>query len=215
MHRLYEFIGVIVCCLNLKVVSSISTGSTIIYRFRCGFICGSLCQSIKIKSTHMCIAVLGCTSKLTHTGVEIDICVFQTDCQFSSAASGIWLGLCFWHNFSGMNRTCWTTGSWRGCLSLAVMSSIPAGSTIIHRLLCGFICVSLWQSINIKPTKICNDYDNWGPRVINWGPLCWNKSYALNNHMVHTYLWYRYYLNTLVCCTLFSSLERIFCCHSI
>ena len=60
----------------------------------------------------------------------------------------------FLRNFGGMKRTCWTTGSWRSCLSLAVVSSIPAGSTIIYRFLCGFICVSLCQSIKIKPTNM-------------------------------------------------------------
>ena len=53
-----------------------------------------------------------------------------------------------------MKRTCWTTGSWRSCLSLEVVSSIPAWSTIIYRFLCGFICVSLCQSIKIKPTNM-------------------------------------------------------------
>ena len=38
--------------------------------------------------------------------------------------------------------------------SLEVVSSIPAGSTIIHRFLCGFIYVSLYQSIQIKPTNM-------------------------------------------------------------
>ena len=38
--------------------------------------------------------------------------------------------------------------------SLEIMSSIPAGSTIIYRFLRGFICVSLCQSIKIKPTNI-------------------------------------------------------------
>ena len=58
-----------------------------------------------------------------------------------------------WHNLSGMKRTWWTTGSWRSCLSLEVVSSIPAWSTIIYRFLCGFICVFLCQSIKIKPKK--------------------------------------------------------------
>ena len=53
-----------------------------------------------------------------------------------------------------MKWTCWTTGSWWSCLSLEVVSSIPAGSTIIYRFLCGFICISLCQSINIKPTNM-------------------------------------------------------------
>ena len=60
----------------------------------------------------------------------------------------------FWRNFSGVKRTCWTTGSWRSCLSLEVVGSIPAGSTIIYRFLCGFICASLCQSIKIKPTNM-------------------------------------------------------------
>ena len=89
----------------------------------------------------------------THKGVEIDTCTFQTTSQLSSAASGMSLELCFRHNFSDMKRTCWTIGSWRSCLNLRVMSSIPAGSTIIHRFLfCEFICTSLCQIINIKLT---------------------------------------------------------------
>ena len=60
----------------------------------------------------------------------------------------------FRRDFSGVKRTCWTTGSWRSCLSLEVVSSIPAWSTMIYRFLCGFICVSLCQSIKIKPTNM-------------------------------------------------------------
>ena len=93
----------------------------------------------------------GRSSKLTHTRVEIDTCAFQTGCQLSSAASGMSLELYIWHDFGGMKRTCWTTGSWRTCLSLEVVSSIPAGSTITYRFLCGLICVSLCQSIKIQP----------------------------------------------------------------
>ena len=142
-------------CLSLEVVSSIPAGSTIIYRFLCGFICVSLCQSIKIKPTNMYIASARAQlKKLTHTGVEIDTCAFQTGCQLFSAATGMSLELRFWRDFSGVKHTCWTTGSWRSCLSLEVVSSIPAGSTIIYRFLCGFICVSLCQSIKIKPTNM-------------------------------------------------------------
>ena len=53
-----------------------------------------------------------------------------------------------------MKRTCLATGSWRCCLSLEIVSSIPAGSTIIYRFLSGFICVSPYQSIKMKPAKI-------------------------------------------------------------
>ena len=96
----------------------------------------------------------GRSSKLTYTGVEIDTCAFQTGCQLSSADSGMSLELRFWRNLSVVKRTCWTTGSWRSCLSLEVVSSIPVGSTIIYRFLCGFICVFLCQSIKIKPTNM-------------------------------------------------------------
>ena len=91
----------------------------------------------------------------THTPVENDTCAFQTSCQLSSTASGMSLELCFWYNFSGMKRMCWTTGSWRSCLSLRVVNAIPTGSMIMHRFLCGFICVSVCQSIKIKPTNMC------------------------------------------------------------
>ena len=64
------------------------------------------------------------------------------------------IGVAFWRNLSGVKRTCWTTGSWRSFLSLEVVSSIPVGSTIIYRFLCGFICVFLCQSIKIKPTNM-------------------------------------------------------------
>ena len=60
----------------------------------------------------------------------------------------------FWHNFCGMKRTCWTTGSWSFCLCLEVASSIPAGSKIIYRFLCEFICIYLCWSIRIKPTNM-------------------------------------------------------------
>ena len=53
-----------------------------------------------------------------------------------------------------MKRTCWTTGSWRSCLSLEVVSSIPAGSMIIYRFLCGFICVSLCQTSKSNHTNM-------------------------------------------------------------
>ena len=137
-------------CLSL---SSIPAWSTKIYRFLCGFIWDSLCQTIKIKPTNMYIASARAQFKI-NTGVEIDTCAFQAGCQLSSAASGMSLKLCFWHNFSGMKRSCWTTGSWPSCLSLEVVSSISAGSTITYRFLCGFICPSLCQSIKIKPTNV-------------------------------------------------------------
>ena len=41
----------------------------------------------------------GRSSQLTHTGVEIDTCAFQTGCQLSSAASGVSVGLRFFTQF--------------------------------------------------------------------------------------------------------------------
>ena len=138
------------CCISLEVVSSIPTGSTLIYRFLCGFICVSLCKSIKI-NPQICISrAPERSSKLIHTGVEITTCAFQPGCQLSSAAWGMSLGFWFWRNSGGMKRTCWTTGSSRCCLRLEVVSLIPAGFTFIR----GFICVSLCQSLNIKPPNM-------------------------------------------------------------
>ena len=142
-------------CLSLEVVSSIPAGSTIIYRFLCGFICVSLCQSIKIKPTNMYIASARAQFKInTHMCWNWHLCI-PDGLSVVRCSHGHVIGVAFfWRDFSGVKRTCWTTGSWRSCLSLEVVSSIPAGSTIIYRFLCGFICVSLCQSIKIKPTNM-------------------------------------------------------------
>ena len=143
------------CCLSLEVMSSIPAGSTIIYRCLCGFVCVSLCQSIKRKATNMYIARTRAQIKINTHGCWNWPWASQTGCQLFSATPGMSLGLCFWHNFCGMMGTCWTCGSWRRCLSLEVVSSIPVGSTIIYRFLCGFICASLCQSIKIKQICVC------------------------------------------------------------
>ena len=96
----------------------------------------------------------GRSSKLTYTGVEIGTMCIPDMLSVVQCSHGHVIGVAFfWRDFSGVKRTCWTTGSWRSCLSLEVVSSIPAWSTIIYRFLCGFICVSLCQSIKIKPTN--------------------------------------------------------------
>ena len=59
-------------CLSLEAVSSIPAGSTIIYRFLCGFICVSLCQSIKIKNQQICMYVCVC--------MYICMCVYMYIC---------------------------------------------------------------------------------------------------------------------------------------
>ena len=140
---------------SLEVVSSIPAGSTIIYRFLCGLICVSLCQSIKIKATNMNITSAMAQFKINtqvlkltpvHSRRVVSCPVQPRACHWSCVV---------WRDFSGVKRTCWTTGSWRSCPSLEVVSSIPAGSTIFYQFLCGLICVSLCQSIKIKPTNMC------------------------------------------------------------
>ena len=142
-------------CLSLEAVSSIPAGSTITYRFLCGFICVSLCQSIKIKATNMYIAGARAQFKInTHMCWNWHLCI-PDGLSVVQCSLGHVTGVAFfWRNFSGVKRTCWITVSWRSCLSLEVVSSIPAGSTIIYRFLCGFICVSLCQSIKIKATNM-------------------------------------------------------------
>ena len=139
-------------CLSVEVANSIPAGSTIIHGFLCGFICVSLCHSINIKPTNMHIARARAQLKINTHVLKLTPGHSRRVINYPLSRPCHWY--CFLHNFCGMKRMCWTTGRWRCCLSLAVASSIPAGSTIIHGFLCGFICVSLCQSINIKPTNI-------------------------------------------------------------
>ena len=74
-----------------------------------------------------------------------------TVCQLSSAASGMSFGVVFFYTISEARSK--RAGSWRCCLGLEVVTSIPTGSTIIHRFLCGFIRAPLCQRIEIKTTN--------------------------------------------------------------
>ena len=120
-----------------------------------GCVCVHVCMHVYMYANQqMWISpATGRSSKLKHTDYEIETCTFQTCCQLSSAASDVSLGLCFWHNFSRMNRSCLTTGSWWCCYSLELVSWICARSAIIFRFLYGFICVFLCQNTKIKPPK--------------------------------------------------------------
>ena len=97
----------------------------------------------------------GRSSKLTHTGVEIDTCAFQTGCPLPSAASGMSLRLRFFTQFQW--REAYVLDNWQ-------LAELPQSGgrefdprrvhvNPIYRFL-RFICVSLCQSIKIKPTKI-------------------------------------------------------------
>ena len=122
------------CCLSLEVMSSISTGSTIICRILCRFICVSLCQSIKIKPTNMYIASARAHFKInTHGYWKWHLCI-PGGLSIVQCRLGHVIGIMFFflHNFSSMKRTCWTTGSWWCCVEVVI--SIPAGSTIIYRI---------------------------------------------------------------------------------
>ena len=142
-------------CLSLEVVSSIPAWSTIIYGSFVGLYAFPCARASKLNQ-QICISPApGRSSKLTHTGVEIDTMCIPDRLSVVQCSHGHVIGVAFFRrDFSGVKRTCWTTGSWRSCLSLEVVSSIPAWSTIINRFLCGFICVSLCQSIKIKPTNM-------------------------------------------------------------
>ena len=78
-------------------------------------------------------------------GWEISSCSFQGGCQFSSSALAPPLELSIMGTFSAAcGQTCGRTGMWRCCLSLGVVSSIPAlGTTIFWLLyeLYAFSCV--------------------------------------------------------------------------
>ena len=79
-----------------EVVSSIPAWSTIIYRFLCGFICVSLCQSIKIKPTNMYIASARAQFKInTHTGVEIDTMCIPDRLSVVQCSHGHVIGVAF------------------------------------------------------------------------------------------------------------------------
>ena len=140
---------------TLAGLTNIPAVSMIIYGFLCGFICISLCQSIKIKPRNMYITSTRAQFKInTHQFWNWQMCI-PDRLLVVQCSLGHVIGIVFFlHNFSGTKRMCWTTGSWWSCLSLEVMRSIPAGSTIIYWFLWGFICVSLCHIIKIKPTNI-------------------------------------------------------------
>ena len=131
--RIYVLCVCIRICLCTYMLHSASMSQIhrTLNRFLCGFICVSLCQSIKIKPPNMYIASARAQFKInTHRcwnwhhvhSRQVVSCPVQPRARHWSCV--------FWRDFSGVKRTCWTTGSWRSCLSLEVVSSIPAWSTI-------------------------------------------------------------------------------------
>ena len=99
------------------------------------------CARASKLNQQICISpAQGRSSKLTHTGVEIDTCAFQTGCQLSSAAPACHWSCVFRRNFSGVKRACWTTGSWRSCLSLEVSGGREFDPRRVH----DNVSVPLW-----------------------------------------------------------------------
>ena len=74
----------------------------------------------------------------------------QTDCQLSVAALSMSLGLCFWHNFSGMKRTCWD--NWQ----LAVLPQ-SGGSEFDPRRVHDNLSVPLWVYMHFPVPE----HQNW------------------------------------------------------
>ena len=76
VKRYWRYVWLLRCCLSLELVSSIPAWSTMIYRFLCGFICVSLCQSITIKPTDMYIAKTRKQFKInTHGWCNWHLCI--------------------------------------------------------------------------------------------------------------------------------------------
>ena len=174
------------CTWSLEVLSLIPTGSTIIYWFLCGFIWVSMFQSNKIKPANMYIARARAQVKIDmhkcwnwhlyisdmfsvvqcHLGHVVGIVVFDT-------ISVAW------------NKR--RTGSCWCCLSLEVVRLIAAGSMMIHHFLCGFIWVSLCQSINIEYIYIYIVLKKWQYNCIislNQMSFCTLPRNALIFHLV-------------------------------
>ena len=180
-------------------------------------LCASPCQSIKINPANMYIAWARTQFQIhththTHVCVERNTCAFQTGCQLFSTASAMTLGLCFRRNFYGMKRTCWTTGSWRYCLSLEVASSIPAWSTIIYQFLCGlfaFRCALasiLTQQICISLAVLLQSGGSeFDPRLVDdniavplWA-ICVSLCLCIKSTHTHTHIYIYIYILHVEC----------------
>ena len=77
----------------------------------------------------------------------INTCLFQTDCKWFSVALCFCIVSVVWNDLAGQL----VAGN---CLSLNVVSSIPAWSTAISRFLCGLYAFPMFQSMGIKTTNI-------------------------------------------------------------
>ena len=140
------------CCLRLEVVSSIPIRTTIIHRFLCGFLCDSLCHTIKIKPIKMHITSANVQFEInTHGCWNWHLCI-QDGLSVVQCSLGHIIGILFidtisvtWSDRAGKLAELPQPG---GC------ELNPHGSTIIYQFLCGFIRDSLCHRIKMKPTKM-------------------------------------------------------------
>ena len=117
-----------ICVCVLEVVSVIPAGSTIIYWPLCGLIYVSLCQSIKIKPTKMYIASTRAQFKInTHVCCNWHLCI-PDGLSVVLCSLGHVIGIMFLHNFSGMKRSYWTTGSFASVWRSWVQSRLAHGN---------------------------------------------------------------------------------------
>ena len=121
----------------------------------------------------------GAVQKLTHTGVDIDTV------HFRRVASSMSLGSCFLNIISVPWSECAGQLGAGGVASvqLEVASSISTGSTINHRFLCGYVCVSLCQSIKIEPANILIGLTHRGAHHMLY---LWCRRVALSPRAPHT-----------------------------
>ena len=100
----------------------------------------------------------------THTGVEIDICTFQTGCQLSSAALGMSLGLCFLTQYGPVTMIVPASGHQVRCIPWVQMSTFNKEI--------GFLCGLKLFALNI----FCGEYLQSSLHLmlqIWWKPLLW------------------------------------------
>ena len=88
----------------------------------------------------------GRSSKLTHTGVEIDTCAFQTGCQLSSAATGMSLEFRFVARFHW--REVHVLDNWQ-------LAELPqsGGREFDHRRVHDDLSVPLWVNMRFPVPK--------------------------------------------------------------
>ena len=118
-------------------------------------ICIFLCQSIKIKSTNMYFSRARVHFKINkHTVTEVLKLTLQTGCQSSSTTLALPLEMCFWHNFGRCETS--VLDNWQQII-LPHYGISEFHPRLVHdnsSVPLWVVCVSLCQSIKMKPTNV-------------------------------------------------------------